>query len=47
MKPLGPIHMVCGTIFMTQYQAIVDFGTLRAFFCLGGQYYVVPIVEEE
>ena len=42
-KPLGPIHMLFGTIFMTNYRAIVDFGKLRAFFRLGGQYYVVPI----
>ena len=45
LKPLGPIHMIAGTIFMTQYRAIVDFGTLQAFFYLGGRYYVVPVVE--
>lgn len=36
--------MIAGTNFMSQYRAIVDFGALQAFFCLGEVYYVVPLV---
>ena len=44
-KPIGRIaHMIAGTNFMSQYRAIVDFGALQAFFCLGEVYYVVPLV---